>query len=55
MDGNYLANPLVFLVTTLFGLYATAVLLRFLLLRMQSRSESCTISQVCSMHVLLCD
>ncbi|MCU7878116.1 MAG: YggT family protein [Candidatus Thiodiazotropha sp. (ex. Lucinoma kazani)] len=31
MDSNYLTNPLVFLVQTLFGLYTLAVLLRFLL------------------------
>ncbi|MCU7816643.1 MAG: YggT family protein [Candidatus Thiodiazotropha sp. (ex Lucinoma kastoroae)] len=31
MDSNYLTNPLVFLVQTLFGLYILAVLLRFLL------------------------
>ncbi len=31
MGSSYLANPLVFLVQTIFGLYAAAVLLRFLL------------------------
>ncbi|MCU7932912.1 MAG: YggT family protein [Candidatus Thiodiazotropha sp. (ex Codakia rugifera)] len=31
MDSNYLTNPLVFLVQTLFGLYILAVLLRFIL------------------------
>ena len=31
MDSNYLTNPAVFLVQTLFGLYILAVLLRFLL------------------------
>ncbi len=30
MGSSYLANPLVFLIQTLFGLYAAAVLLRFL-------------------------
>ncbi|MCU7797347.1 MAG: YggT family protein, partial [Candidatus Thiodiazotropha sp. (ex Myrtea spinifera)] len=31
MSGSYLANPMIFLVQTLFGLYILAVLLRFLL------------------------
>lgn len=31
MSGNYLTNPLIFLIQTLFGLYILAVLLRFLL------------------------
>lgn len=31
MNGNYLANPLEFLVTTLFSLYILAIMLRFLL------------------------
>ncbi|MEJ2393706.1 MAG: YggT family protein [Candidatus Thiodiazotropha sp.] len=31
MSGGYLANPIIFLIQTLFGLYILAVLLRFLL------------------------
>jgi YggT family protein len=31
MSGSYLANPIIFLIQTLFGLYILAVLLRFLL------------------------
>ena len=31
MSGNYLTNPLIFLIQTLFGLYITVVLIRFLL------------------------
>ena len=31
MSGNYLANPLEFLITTLFSLYILAVMLRFIL------------------------
>lgn len=31
MTGSYLANPIIFLVQTLFGLYTTLVVLRFLL------------------------
>lgn len=31
MDGNYLSNPLIFLVQVVFGLYALVVMLRFLL------------------------
>ena len=31
MGGNYLTNPLEFIISTLFGLYILAVMLRFLL------------------------